>query len=66
MDTGFRWINCTRDELEDSGGSDQSFNIIGNLLQSIGNSLQAISGIYEMENDRVAHSGKSYMKMLNH
>lgn len=39
------------DELEHRATPEQTFNIIGNLLQVIGNSLQAIGGIYELENN---------------
>lgn len=39
------------DELEHRETPEQTFNIIGNLLQVIGNSLQAIGGIYELENN---------------
>ncbi|GGB42090.1 hypothetical protein GCM10011409_19560 [Lentibacillus populi] len=45
------------DELNDPTASGQIYNIIGNLLQSIGNSLQAIAGMYELENKHVDHKG---------
>ena len=38
--------------IEDASDKDESFNIIGNLLQAIGNSLQAIGGIYELKSIR--------------
>ncbi|PFW98120.1 hypothetical protein COL32_18980 [Bacillus pseudomycoides] len=37
------------DEFEDTSNKDEIYNIIGNLLQSIGNSLQALSGVYELK-----------------
>ena len=38
-------LTALADEFEDASDKDESFNIIGNLLQAIGNSLQAIGGI---------------------
>lgn len=38
-------LTALADEFEDASDQDESFNIVGNLLQAIGNSLQAIGGI---------------------
>lgn len=40
------------DEFKDTSNKDEIYNIIGNLLQLIGNSLQALSGIYELKSSR--------------
>lgn len=45
-------LTALADEFEDASDKDESFNIIGNLLQAIGNSLQAIGGIYELKSIR--------------
>ncbi|MCQ6275868.1 hypothetical protein JMM81_12995 [Bacillus sp. V3B] len=42
-------VTALGEELQGPSSPSQSYNIIGNLLQSIGNSLQAIAGIYELE-----------------
>lgn len=42
------------DELEDSSGKNEIYNITGNFLQAIGNSLQAVSGINELQASRNA------------
>lgn len=39
-------------ELEDSSDIDESYNIVGNVLQATGNSLQAIGGIDELKASR--------------
>ncbi|QWG84311.1 DUF6944 family repetitive protein [Bacillus mycoides] len=39
-------------ELEDSSNIDESYNIVGNVLQATGNSLQAIGGIDELKASR--------------
>ena len=39
------------DEFEDQTLSGRSFNIIGGLLQGIGNSLQALGGKYQLEDE---------------
>lgn len=39
------------DEFEDSTPSGRSYNIIGGFLQGIGNSMQALSGVYQLENE---------------
>ena len=39
-------------EIEDSSNIDESYNIVGNLLQATGNSLQAIGGIDELKASR--------------
>ncbi|MDG5472535.1 hypothetical protein P6709_12335 [Jeotgalibacillus sp. ET6] len=39
------------DEVSDGSSPGQAEAIIGNLLQAIGNSMQAISGIYELRNN---------------
>ena len=36
------------DEFEDETMAGQAYNIIGNLLQAIGNSMQAFSGVYQL------------------
>ncbi|PFK30370.1 hypothetical protein COI93_22500 [Bacillus cereus] len=36
-------------ELEDISNRNEIYNIIGNILQVIGNSLQALSGVYELK-----------------
>ncbi|MDA1650441.1 hypothetical protein PDJ28_13885 [Bacillus cereus group sp. TH160LC] len=36
-------------EIEHSSNIDESYNIIGNMLQATGNSLQAIGGIDELK-----------------
>lgn len=40
------------DELEDTSDKNEVYNIIGNFLQAIGNSLQAVSGINELQASR--------------
>ncbi|HDR8220278.1 TPA: hypothetical protein QC102_004784 [Bacillus cereus] len=45
-------LTALADEFEDASDKDESFNIIGNLLQATGNSLQAIGGIYELKSIR--------------
>lgn len=40
------------DEFEDNTPSGRSYNIIGGLLQGIGNSLQALGGKYQLENSQ--------------
>ncbi|MGG0184292.1 hypothetical protein ABEY32_26405 [Bacillus tropicus] len=45
-------LTALADEFEDASDKDESFNIVGNLLQAIGNSLQAIGGIYELKSKR--------------
>lgn len=45
-------LTALADEFEDASDKDESFNIVGNLLQAIGNSLQAIGGIYELKSIR--------------
>ncbi|MFP7159730.1 hypothetical protein SFC34_28305, partial [Priestia aryabhattai] len=37
------------DEFQDTSNINEVYNIIGNLLQVIGNSLQALSGIYKLK-----------------
>lgn len=39
------------DEFEDQTQSGRSFNIIGGLLQGIGNSLQALGGTYQLQDE---------------
>ena len=39
------------DEFEDSTPSGRSYNIIGGFLQGIGNSMQALSGVYQLEDE---------------
>ncbi|MEB9553342.1 DUF6944 family repetitive protein [Bacillus cereus] len=39
-------------EIEDSSNIDESYNIVGNVLQATGNSLQAIGGIDELKASR--------------
>lgn len=39
------------DEFEDSTPSGRSYNIIGGLLQGIGNSMQALGGVYQLEDE---------------
>ena len=39
-------------EIEDSSNIDESYNIVGNVLQATGNSLQAIGGIDELKSNR--------------
>jgi hypothetical protein len=41
------------DEFEDTSNINEIYNIIGNLLQVIGNSLQALSGINELKASRI-------------
>ncbi|TKH14430.1 hypothetical protein FC699_27595 [Bacillus wiedmannii] len=45
-------LTALADEFEDSSDKDESLNIVGNLLQATGNSLQAIGGIYELKSKR--------------
>ncbi|HFK1751405.1 TPA: hypothetical protein ACGXP3_001736 [Bacillus cereus] len=45
-------LTALADEFEDTSDKDESFNVVGNLLQAIGNSLQAIGGIYELKSIR--------------
>ncbi|MCU0096608.1 hypothetical protein N7917_22275 [Bacillus sp. OR9] len=45
-------LTALADEFEDASDKDESFNIVGNLLQAIGNSLRAIGGIYELKSIR--------------
>lgn len=52
------------DELENETTADQSINIIGNLLQAIGNSLQALSGVYELE--QVRNKYKDFKNLEKH
>lgn len=40
------------DEFEDSTPSGRSYNIIGGFLQGIGNSMQALSGVYQLEDEK--------------
>ncbi|WP_110927134.1 DUF6944 family repetitive protein [Bacillus massiliglaciei] len=42
------------DEFEDNTPSGRSFNIIGGLLQGIGNSMQALGGMYQLEDEQDA------------
>ena len=42
-------LTALADEFEDASDKDETFNIVGNLLQAIGNSLQAIGGVYELK-----------------
>ncbi|RSK44048.1 DUF6944 family repetitive protein [Bacillus canaveralius] len=49
------------DELEDNIAPGQSYNIIGNLLQSIGNSMQALGGIKDLE-----QKNKMYKHLKEH
>ncbi|MDD0821036.1 MULTISPECIES: DUF6944 family repetitive protein [Bacillus] len=52
-------LTALADEFGDTSDKDESFSIIGNLLQSIGNSLQAIGGIDELKSIRnKEHSNK--------
>ncbi|MBG0965169.1 hypothetical protein F3I01_18915 [Bacillus sp. SRB1LM] len=39
-------------EIEDSSNIDESYNIVGNVLQATSNSLQAIGGIDELKASR--------------
>ncbi|MDA1576972.1 hypothetical protein WAG12_11465 [Bacillus cereus] len=45
-------LTALADEFEDTSDKDESLNIVGNLLQATGNSLQAIGGIYELKSKR--------------
>ncbi|WP_088351914.1 DUF6944 family repetitive protein [Bacillus cereus] len=45
-------LTALADEFEDASDKDETFNIVGNLLQAIGNSLQAIGGVYELKSIR--------------
>ncbi|MEK4694141.1 hypothetical protein MKX31_08775 [Bacillus sp. FSL M8-0063] len=45
-------LTALADEFEDTSDKDEHLNIIGNLLQSIGNSLQVIGGIDELKSIR--------------
>ncbi len=45
-------LTALADEFEDTSNKDEYLNIIGNLLQSIRNSLQAIGGIDELKSIR--------------
>ncbi|KHD84736.1 hypothetical protein NG54_13565 [Heyndrickxia ginsengihumi] len=40
------------DEFNDRTQSGRNYNIIGNALQSIGNSMQAVSGIYDLQENK--------------
>lgn len=40
------------DEFEDSTPFGRSYNIIGGFLQGIGNSMQALSGVYQLEDEK--------------
>ncbi|HHT7174833.1 TPA: DUF6944 family repetitive protein [Bacillus cereus] len=52
-------LTALADEFGGTSDKDESFSIIGNLLQSIGNSLQAIGGIDELKSIRnKEHSNK--------
>lgn len=45
-------VTAIGEEVEDSSNIDESYNIVGNLLQATGNSLQAIGGIDELKASR--------------
>ncbi|HFK1762998.1 hypothetical protein AT258_03345 [Bacillus wiedmannii] len=45
-------VTAIGEEIEDSSNIDESYNILGNLLQATGNSLQAIGGIDELKASR--------------
>lgn len=42
-------VTALGDDLQGSSSPGQLYNFNGNLLQSIGNSLQALSGVYELK-----------------
>lgn len=52
------------EELEDPTAAGQAFNINGNLLQSIGNSLQAIGGTANLKEKREADQEIALTKLL--
>ncbi|PGO25848.1 hypothetical protein CN984_18515 [Bacillus cereus] len=45
-------VTAIGEEIEDSSNIDESYNIVGNLLQATGNSLQAIGGVDELKASR--------------
>lgn len=53
-------------ELEDISEEDDIYNIMGNLLQVIGNSLQALSGAYKLKASYNRGEKSNQKKMMNH
>lgn len=71
LNTSGNWIQAfgglisLTDELEDPTSISQAYTVIGNLLQIIGNSLQALAGMYALKGNQIAGTILQYLEFLS-